>query len=92
MQEFLWFLPQIPTPVVDTAPTIVTTLTIDSAPPLPHSSGRVVYQPKRFMFLGESSNLIPGDEHDNDPWTYNEAMNDIDVDKWCVSMKWNIIP
>ncbi|KAL8098241.1 hypothetical protein AgCh_031118 [Apium graveolens] len=34
---------------------------------LPLRSGRVVQQPDRFMFLGESSDLVPG-EHDDDPY------------------------
>ena len=47
----------------------------------PRRSGRVVRQPDRFMFLGESSDLIPG-EHEPDPWTYDEALQDKDAVSW----------
>ncbi|CAA0840521.1 Unknown protein, partial [Striga hermonthica] len=55
-------------------------------PELPRRSGRVVRQPDRFMFVGESSDLIPSEEHDSDPWTYNEAIQDVDADSWQKSM------
>ncbi|MCQ7016908.1 hypothetical protein M9Y07_19270, partial [Clostridioides difficile] len=38
------------------------------------------------MFVGESSDLVPGDEQDVDPWTYNEAIQDDDADSWQVAM------
>ncbi|KAL8534277.1 hypothetical protein ACS0TY_010327 [Phlomoides rotata] len=54
---------------------------------LPRRSGRVVRQPDRFMFVGESLDLIPSDEHDdNDPWTYKEAIQDKDAESWHKSM------
>ena len=40
---------------------------------VPHRSGRVVRQPERFMFLGESSDLITG-KHEPDPRTYDEVL------------------
>ncbi|KAL8483136.1 hypothetical protein ACS0TY_025989 [Phlomoides rotata] len=43
-------------------------------------SGRVVQQPERFMFVGESSDLVPG-EDESDPWTYNEALQDKDANE-----------
>ena len=46
---------------------------------VPRRSGRVVQQPKIFMFLGESSDLVSG-EHDEDPRTYEEALQDKDAD------------
>jgi len=48
---------------------------------VPRRSGRVVQQPDKFMFLGESSDLVPG-EHDDDPRTYEEAAQDKDADLW----------
>ncbi|KAL8523138.1 hypothetical protein ACS0TY_013202 [Phlomoides rotata] len=49
-------------------------------------SGRVVRQPERFMFVGESSDLIPG-EDESDPWTYDEAIQDKDADSWQTTME-----
>ena len=48
---------------------------------VPRHSGCVVRQPKRFMFLGESSDLVPG-KHELDLRTYDEALQDIDVASW----------
>ncbi|KAL8512357.1 hypothetical protein ACS0TY_018729 [Phlomoides rotata] len=44
----------------------------------PRRSGRVFRQPERFIFVGESSDLVPG-EDESDPWTYNEALQDKDT-------------
>ena len=56
-----------------------TRVTHDTQPQtVPRRSGRVVKQPERFMFLGESSDLIPG-KHEPDPRTYDEALQDIDA-------------
>ncbi|KAL8529130.1 hypothetical protein ACS0TY_006551 [Phlomoides rotata] len=49
-------------------------------------SGRVVRQPERFMFVGESSDLIPG-EDESDSWTYDEAIQDKDADSWQTAME-----
>ncbi|KAL8091512.1 hypothetical protein AgCh_033945 [Apium graveolens] len=46
---------------------------VTNTAPVPRHSGRVVQQPDRFMFLGDSSDLVPG-EHDDDPRTYEEAV------------------
>ena len=54
--------------------------------PVSHHSGRVVRQPERFMFLGESSDLVSG-EHDEDPRTYEEALQDKDADLWQKGMQ-----
>ncbi|KAL8470417.1 hypothetical protein ACS0TY_033049 [Phlomoides rotata] len=54
--------------------------------PEPHRSGRVVRQPQRFMFMGESSDLVPG-EDESDPWTYSEAIQDKDADSWQTAMQ-----
>ena len=48
---------------------------------MPHRSGMVVQQPERFIFFGESSGLVSG-EHDEDPRTYEEALQDKDADLW----------
>ncbi|KAL8519248.1 hypothetical protein ACS0TY_010259 [Phlomoides rotata] len=40
--------------------------------------GRVVRQPKWFIFVGESLDLVPG-EDESDPWIYNEAIQDKDA-------------
>ena len=42
---------------------------------MPRRSGRVVRQLERFMFLGESSDLIPS-KYEPDPRTYDEALQD----------------
>ncbi|KAL8123290.1 hypothetical protein AgCh_011313 [Apium graveolens] len=39
---------------------------VTNTTPVPRRSGKVIQQPDRFMFLGESSDLISG-EHDDDP-------------------------
>ncbi|MCQ7016867.1 DDE-type integrase/transposase/recombinase, partial [Clostridioides difficile] len=62
---------------------------VESDTPLqvvPRRSGRVVRQPERFMFLGESSDLVLG-EQEQDPWTYEEALQDKDVRSWQKAMK-----
>jgi hypothetical protein len=46
---------------------------------VPRRSGRVVRQPDRFMFLGESFDKVP-DEHETDPCNYNEAIQNKDAD------------
>ncbi|KAL8457169.1 hypothetical protein ACS0TY_035132 [Phlomoides rotata] len=65
-------------------PTHIPTVQVDipsdtQTQPEPHRSGRVVRQPERFMFVGESSDLVPG-EDESDPWTYNETIQDKDAD------------
>ena len=46
---------------------------VTNTTPVPRRSERVVRQPDRFMFLGESSDLVPG-ESEEDPFTYIEAL------------------
>ena len=48
---------------------------------MPHSGGRVVKQPDRFMYLGKSFEAILK-EHKIDPIVYDEAMSDVDVYLW----------
>lgn len=52
---------------------------------VPRRSGRVVRQPDRWIGLGISSDMIP-DNQDLDPWTYNEALQDKDVESWHKAM------
>lgn len=41
-------------------------------------NGMNVRQPERFMFVGESSDLVL-EEDETNPWAYEEAMRDHDV-------------
>ena len=52
---------------------------------VPRRSGRVVRQPDRWIGLGISSYMIP-DNQDIDPQTYNEALQDKDVESWHKAM------
>ncbi|XP_057510754.1 uncharacterized protein LOC130793116 [Actinidia eriantha] len=48
---------------------------------VPRRSGRVRHQPDRYMFLGESYDMIP-DELNTEPVNYNEALHDKDAKLW----------
>ena len=48
---------------------------------VPRRSGRNVRPPIRFISLGETYKAIP-EEAESDPYTYEEAMNDIDEHHW----------
>ncbi|WRX15341.1 Reverse transcriptase [Theobroma cacao] len=48
---------------------------------VPKRSGRVVRQPKRYIGLGENM-ITLSNEHESDPITYKEAINDVDAEKW----------
>ena len=52
----------------------------------PRRSGRIVRPPIRFIDLGETYKAI-SEEAENDPNTYEEAMNDIDAQHWVKAMK-----
>ncbi|KAL8459745.1 hypothetical protein ACS0TY_037017 [Phlomoides rotata] len=54
--------------------------------PEPRRNGRVVLQPERFMFVGESLDLVPR-KNESDPWTYNEVILDKDADSWQTEME-----
>ena len=58
----------------------------NSSTPIPRHSGRVVKQPNRFMYLGESFKAIP-EEQEIDPTDYDEAMNDLDAHLWQKAME-----
>ena len=53
---------------------------------MPRRSGRIVQPPIRFIGLGETYETIP-EEVESDPYTYEEAMNDIDAHHWIKAMK-----
>ena len=53
---------------------------------MPRPSGRIVRPPIRFIDLGETYETIP-EEVELDPYTYEEAMNDIDAHHWIKAMK-----
>ena len=57
------------------------TVPLSSSTLMPRCSGRVVIQPTRIMYLGESFEAIP-EEHDIDPIDYDEAMSSVDVILW----------
>ena len=49
-------------------------------------SGRIVWPPIRFIGLGETYESI-SEEAESDPYTCEEAMNDIDAHHWIKDMK-----
>ena len=53
---------------------------------VPHRSGRIIRPPIRFIGLEETYETIP-EEADSDPYTYEEAMKDIDAYHWVKAMK-----
>ena len=53
---------------------------------VPRRSGRIVRPPMRFIGLGETYETI-SKEAETDPYTYEEAMNDIDAHHWVKAMK-----
>ena len=52
-----------------------------SSTQVPRRSGRIVWPPIRFIGLGETYEAI-SEEAELDPYTYKEAMNDIDTHHW----------
>ena len=57
-----------------------------SSTQVPCRSGRIVRPPIRFIGLGETYEVI-SEEAESDPYTYEEAMNDIDAHHWVQAMK-----
>ena len=57
-----------------------------SSTQVPRHSGRIVRPPVRFIGLVETYKAIPK-EAEFDPYTYEEAMNDIDAHHWVQAMK-----
>jgi transposase InsO family protein len=64
------------------------TLTTPLEEPILRRSGRTVRAPDRFMFLGETYEAIPDEQED--PKRYDEALSDVDSDKWQIAMKTEI--
>ncbi|KAI9186313.1 hypothetical protein LWI28_016119 [Acer negundo] len=56
----------------------------DQQPTIPRRSGRVRTQPERYIGLGESVENLPDDD---DPYTYKEAMEDVDSRHWQKAMQ-----
>ena len=54
--------------------------------PVPRTSGRMVRQPDRYMFLGEAFQAV-SIESESDPATYEEAMVDVHSAHWVKAMK-----
>ena len=57
-----------------------------SSTQVPRRSGRIVRPPIRFIGLGETYKAISKEAKSN-PYTYEEAMNDIDAHHWVKAMK-----
>ena len=57
-----------------------------SSTQVPHRCWRIVWPPIRFISLGETYEAIL-EEAESDPYTYEEAMNDIDAHHWVKAMK-----
>ena len=60
-----------------------------SSTQVPRRNGRIVRPPIRFIGLGETYEAI-SEEAKSDPYTYEEAMNDIDVHHWNKAMKFEL--
>ena len=56
---------------------------------VPRRSGRIVRPPIRFIGLGETYEATPKEAESN-PYTYEEAMNDIDAHRWIKAMKFEL--
>ena len=56
---------------------------------VPRHSGRLVRPRIRFIGLGETYETIL-EKAESDPYTYEEAMNDIDAHHWIKAMKYEL--
>ena len=56
---------------------------------VPYRSGRIIWPPIRFIGLGETYEAIL-EEAESDPYTYEEAMKDIDAYHWVKIMKFEL--
>ena len=70
-----------PSPIVSSEPSQ------DQQPTILRHSGRVIRQPERYISLGESVENLPDDD---DPYTYKEAMEDVDSHNWQKAMQYEI--
>ena len=57
-----------------------------SSTQVPRHSGKIVWLPIRFIGLGETYEAIL-EKAETDPYTYKEAINDIDAHHWVKAMK-----
>ncbi|KAK0574097.1 hypothetical protein LWI29_018105 [Acer saccharum] len=74
----------IPREVTQPNPIVSSNPTQDQQPTIPRRSGRVRTQPERYIGLGESVENLPDDD---DPYTYKEAMEDVDSCHWQKAMQ-----
>ncbi|KAI9200924.1 hypothetical protein LWI28_015124 [Acer negundo] len=74
----------IPREVAQPNPIVSSDPTQDQQPSIPRRSGRVRTQPERYIGLGESVENLPDDD---DPYTYKEAMEDVDSRHWQKAMQ-----
>ncbi|KAK4848667.1 hypothetical protein QYF36_015851 [Acer negundo] len=74
----------IPREVAQPNPIVSSDPTQDQQPTIPRRSGRVRTQPERYIGLGESVENLPDDD---DPYTYKEAMEDVDSRHWQKAMQ-----
>ena len=65
----------IPQEVSQPSPIVISVPSQDQQPTIPRCSGRVIRQPERYIGLGESVENLSDDD---DPYTYKEAMEDVD--------------
>ena len=56
---------------------------------MPRHNGRIVWPPIRFLGLGETYEEISRETETN-PYTYEEAMKDIDAHHWIKAMKFEL--
>ena len=62
------------------------TVTLPSSAPVPRSSGRIVRELDRFMFLGKAFEAV-SENLESDPTRYEETMADSDSSHWVKAMK-----
>jgi transposase InsO family protein len=74
----------IPREVTQPNPIVSSDPTQGQQPTIPRRSGRVRTQPERYIGLGESVENLPDDD---DPYTYKEAMEDVDSRHWQKAMQ-----
>ncbi|KAI9153855.1 hypothetical protein LWI28_017540 [Acer negundo] len=74
----------IPREVTQPNPIVSSDPTQDQQPTIPRRSGRVRTQPYRYIGLGELVENLPDDD---DPYTYKEAMEDVDSRHWQKAMQ-----
>ncbi|KAK0574738.1 hypothetical protein LWI29_028303 [Acer saccharum] len=74
----------IPREVTQPNPIVSSDPTQDQQPTIPRRSERVRTQPERYIGLGESVENLPDND---DPYTYKEAMEDVDSRHWQKAMQ-----